>query len=986
MKALVKIQGGEREEITVDADRLASDLRQQTTSEVRFDHGSRALYATAGGNYRQIPIGVVVPRHEEDVIRTIEICRKYAAPLLARGGGTSLAGQCCNVAVVVDCSKYLRGIVELDPKHKRARVQPGVVLDDLRNAAEKYHLTFAPDPSTHDHCTLGGMIGNNSCGVHSVMGGKTVDNIEQLRVITYDGLQLTVGPTSEAELESIIRAGGRRGEIYAGLLSLRDKYANLIRERYPKIPRRVSGYNLDQLLPENGFHVARALVGSEGTCITILEAVTRLVDSPPARSLVLLGYRDVYSAGDHVVDILNFGPIGLEGMDDRLIADMQRKHIHPEDTKLLPAGKGWLLAEFGGRDKQEADANARRMMDALSRSPNAPAMKLFDDPAEEEQVWKTRESGLGATAFVPDRPPTWEGWEDSAVPPEKLGGYLRDFRGLLDRYGYACDLYGHFGQGCVHTRIDFDLVTADGIRKYRAFVHDAANLVVRYGGSLSGEHGDGQSRAELLPIMFGQELIQAFREFKQIWDPQWKMNPGKVVDPYRVDENLRLGVDYSPKTPATNFARFDEAESFADAALRCVGVGKCRREGGGTMCPSYMVTHEEKHSTRGRARLLFEIMRGDFLRDAWRDESVHDALDLCLSCKGCKGDCPLNVDMATYKAEFLSHYYEHHARPVNAYAIGLIHWWARMASHAPSLVNTVTHAPLLGRFIKMLGGISTAREIPKFASEPFTTRQAKRAGSHRWVVDEDFPENSVILWPDTFNNYFEPNVLESAYQVLKANGFSVRLPRKHLCCGRPLYDYGMLKTAMRMLRKIIHELRAEIRAGIPLLVMEPSCAAVFRDELKNMLPHDQDAMRLREQTFVLSEFLKSKNISLPRISKKAIVQMHCHHKAIFGAQTEQEVLKDLGLHFEVPDSGCCGMAGGFGYERDHYDVSLAVGERVLLPMVRAASPDTLLIADGFSCREQVRQTTGRKAVHLAEVIASAMQNQQRDSEMPGKAA
>jgi Fe-S oxidoreductase len=415
-------------------------------------------------------------------------------------------------------------------------------------------------------------------------------------------------------------------------------------------------------------------------------------------------------------------------------------------------------------------------------------------------------------------------------------------------------------------------------------------------------------------------------------------------------------------------------------------VGKCRREGGGTMCPSYMVTHEEKHSTRGRARLLFEIMRGDFLRDAWRDESVHDALDLCLSCKGCKGDCPLNVDMATYKAEFLSHYYEHHARPVNAYAIGLIHWWARMASHAPSLVNTVTHAPLLGRFIKMLGGISTAREIPKFASEPFTTRQAKRAGSHRWVVDEDFPENSVILWPDTFNNYFEPNVLESAYQVLKANGFSVRLPRTHLCCGRPLYDYGMLKTAMRMLRKIIHELRAEIRAGIPLLVMEPSCAAVFRDELKNMLPHDQDAMRLREQTFVLSEFLKSKNISLPRISKKAIVQMHCHHKAIFGAQTEQEVLKDLGLHFEVPDSGCCGMAGGFGYERDHYDVSLAVGERVLLPMVRAASPDTLLIADGFSCREQVRQTTGRKAVHLAEVIASAMQNQQRDSEMPGKAA
>jgi FAD/FMN-containing dehydrogenase/Fe-S oxidoreductase len=987
MKAVVKIQGGGHQEINVAAESLATDLRRQTSAEVRFDNGSRALYATAGGNYRQIPIGVVIPRSEDDVIETIAVCRKYAAPVLARGGGTSLAGQCCNVAVVIDCSKYLRGILELNQEKKCARVQPGVVLDDLRNAAEKYHLTFAPDPSTHDHCTLGGMIGNNSCGVHSVMGGKTVDNVEQLRVITYEGLQLTVGATSEVELENIIRAGGRRGEIYAALRRLRDTYAHLIRQRYPKIPRRVSGYNLDQLLPENGFHVAKALVGSEGTCVTILEAVTRLVDSPPARTLVLLGYPDVYSAGDHVADILEFGPIGLEGMDDRLIADMQRKGIHPEDTKLLPPGKGWLLAEFGGHDRQEADANAGRMMDALRQKPNAPSMKLFDDPAEEKQVWKTREAGLGATAFVPDRPPTWEGWEDSAVPPAKLGSYLRDFRALLDRYNYGCDLYGHFGQGCVHTRIDFGLTTAEGIAKYRAFVHDAANLVVCHGGSLSGEHGDGQSRAELLPIMFGEELIQAFREFKQIWDPQWKMNPGKVVDPYRVDENLRLGKNYSPKTPTTYFARFDEAESFADAALRCVGVGKCRREGGGTMCPSYMVTHEEKHSTRGRARLLFEIMRGDFLQDGWRDESVHEALDLCLSCKGCKGDCPLNVDMATYKAEFLSHYYEHHARPTNAYAIGLIHWWARIASHAPSLVNLVTHAPLLGRLMKTMGRISTKREIPKFASGPFTTRQAKRAGHRRGAIEGSFPENSVILWPDTFNNYFEPEVLESAYQILKRSGFSVRLPRRSLCCGRPLYDYGMLKAAKRMLKDIIHQLRAEIRAGIPLVVMEPSCAAVFRDELKNMLPHDQDAIRLREQTFVLSEFLKKKNIPLPKVLRKAIVQMHCHHKAIFGTQTEQEALEKLGLDFEILDSGCCGMAGGFGYEHDHYDVSVKVGERVLLPAARAASSDTLLIADGFSCREQVRQCTGRRAMHLAEVIARGMRDQQiSEAEAPHKAA
>ena len=976
MKVMVKTAGGEKKQLNVEAEKLAQRLRESTQAEVRFDDGSRALYAAAGGNYRQVPIGVVVPRTEQDIIQTMSLCHEFGAPVLARGGGTSLAGQCCNVAVVVDCSKYLRGILELDPKAKRARVQPGVVLDDLRNAAEKHHLTFAPDPSTHDHCTLGGMIGNNSCGVHSVMGGKTVENVEELRVLTYDGLQLTVGATSNEQFAQIIAEGGRRAEIYTKLRDLRDRYADQIRARYPKIPRRVSGYNLDDLLPENGFHVAKALVGTEGTCVTVLEAVTRLIDSPPYRSLVILGYPDVYSAGDHVVRVMEFHPIGLEGMDDRLIKDMQRKHMHPEDASLLPKGNGWLLVEFGGQSKEEADANAKKMMEALKKESDAPTMKLFDDKKEEEQVWKTRESGLGATAFVPDSPITWEGWEDAAVPPANLGKYLRDFRALLDRYHYGCDLYGHFGQGCVHTRIDFDLFTAKGIATYRSFVHDAAHLVVKHGGSLSGEHGDGQSRAELLPIMFGEELVGAFREFKTIWDPQWKMNPGKIVDPYRVDENLRIGTSYSPQIPKTHFVQFGDDKSFPDAAMRCVGVGKCRREGTGTMCPSYMVTHEEKDSTRGRARLLFEIMRGDFLQDRWRDEGVRDALDLCLSCKGCKSDCPVNVDMATYKSEFLSHYYEGRIRPPNAYAIGFIHWWSRLASHAPALVNAAMHAPGLGNLAKRLAGVSVKREIPRFASEPFTRAWKKQVNKNGRPNRPHQVQGKVILWPDTFNNYFEPSILHSAAQVLQYAGFDVRLPMKQLCCGRPLYDYGMLTTAKRLLQNTIRSLQAEIRAGIPLVILEPSCAAVFRDELKNMLPHDQDAQRLSKQTFILSEFLEQHNFRPPKLEKKALVQVHCHHKAVMSADSEQKLLKNLGIDFEVLDSGCCGMAGGFGYEADHYDVSIAAGERVLLPAVRAASADTLLIADGFSCREQILQQTGRNAFHPCQVVHMAIDQQQ----------
>lgn len=958
--------------LRIDAAALESDLRSALDGEVRFDAGSRALYATDGSNYRQVPIGVVVPRSIEDVVRTIAIARRHGAPILARGGGTSLAGQCCNYAVVLDCSKYFHHIIELDPDRKRARVQPGLVLDDLRNAAERHHLTFGPDPSTHNHCTLGGMIGNNSCGVHSVMAGETCDNVHRLEVLTYDGQRLSVGATSDEEYHRIISAGGRTADIYRRLRSLRDRYADEIRRRFPKLPRRVSGYNLPALLPENGFNVAHALVGSECTCVTILEADVRLVDSPPVRSLLVLGYPDVYCAGDHVPDILTHRPIGLEGMDQDLVDDMVKMRIHPQDVRLLPHGEGWLLVEFGGNSKQEADDRARACMEALKKQPHPPSMKLFDNPRQEDILWTVRKSGLGATAHVPGERVTWEGWEDSSVSPERLGDYLRALRNLFDKYDYGCALYGHFGQGCVHTRIDFDLETASGIRKFRSFLFEAADLVLSFGGSLSGEHGDGQSRAELLPKMFGDELMGAFREFKSIWDPDWKMNPGKIVEPYRVDENLRLGTDYRPSDPPTHFQFPDDDYSFSRATIRCVGVGECRREQGKTMCPSYRVTREEMHSTRGRARLLFEMLEGDPLTGGWRDPHVKEALDLCLACKGCKGDCPVNVDMATYKAEFLSHYYDGRIRPRQAYSMGLIYWWARLASWFPRAANLATQTPGLRRLVQRLGGISTARRMPPFATESFVDWFRSRGAARR-------TGRSVLLWPDTFNNYFMPHTARAATLALEALGYEVRIPTRSLCCGRPLYDFGMLDLAKRQLRQILDHLRTDIRAGTAIVALEPSCAAVFRDELMNLFPHDEDAKRLSRQVCTLAEFLDHHppQRRLPRLDHEAIVHGHCHQKAVLGLDSEEKILKEMGLRYHVLDSGCCGMSGSFGFTDKHYETSLRIGELVLLPAVRRAEPGTLVLADGFSCRQQIEQTTDRRGLHLAEALHLALLEERR---------
>lgn len=958
-----------------DAESLQEELSKRIEGEVRFDSASKAIYATDASNYRQVPIGVVIPRTRQDVIETIAVCRKFSAPVLSRGGGTSLAGQCCNTAVVIDWSKYLNRVVELNVDDRFARVEPGTICDDLVNAARRHDLTYAPDPATHDHCCFGGMLGNNSCGAHAQMNGPAVNNVEAMEILLYDGTRMNVGWLSEAEWQSRLKGDGRESEIYAKLMSLRQRYQALIKSRYPKIVRRISGYNLDHLIPnEHGMvNIARALVGSEGTCVTFLEAKVTLVYNQPKRVVLVLGYPDVYQAADHLLEVLEFKPIALEGIDYRLYENVQKKGgLHSEHLSLLPAGHGWLMAQFGSASTEESKEIAERLCQKLKKQLHPPSMRLLVDTQQQRNLWDVREAGLGATAFVPGEKDTWPGWEDSAVAPEKVGGYLRDLRKLFDKYDLNPSLYGHFGQGCIHCRIDFNLVTTDGVQKYREFMNEATDLIVAYGGSFSGEHGDGQSRAEFLGKIFGPELIEAFREFKSIWDPDWKMNPGKIVDPYRIDENLRLGPEYNPPQPETYFKFPDDQGSFARATLRCVGVGKCRRLSGtgeqATMCPSFMVTREERDTTRGRAHALFEMLEGNVIENGWRDEGVKETLDLCLACKGCKGDCPVNVDMATYKAEFLSHYWEGRWRPRSAYAFGWIDKWAQVAAFFPGFLNIATRVPVLNSIAKEIAGMPHQRSIPSFAPQTFKAwfKKRKRAevGGQR-----------VILWPDTFNNFFHPETAIAATEVLQSAGCEVLVPNRHYCCGRPLYDYGFLDQAKAHLEDIMDGLGAEIDRGTPIVVLEPSCCSVFRDELTGLFPESPRAQKLKHQTFTISEFLeKQPHFVPPTLRKKALVHGHCHHKAIMRMKDEEALLKKIGLEYEILDSGCCGMAGSFGFEKDKYILSASVGERVLLPAVRRAEPSTLVIADGFSCKEQIRQLTDRHALHMAEVLSLAMHN------------
>jgi FAD/FMN-containing dehydrogenase/Fe-S oxidoreductase len=966
----------------VDPRRLERDLLGRVDAEVRFDAGSRAAYSTDGSNFRQVPIGVVVPRTVEAAAEAVAVCREHGAPVLSRGGGTSLAGQCTNTAVVLDWSKYCHRLVSVDAKARTCVVEPGIVLDVLNERLSSTGLSYGPKPSTHMNCTLGGMIGNNSCGATAQRTGKVVDNIAGLEVLLYDGTRFWCRPVSDDEYAQIERRGDRRAEIYRRLRQLRDTYADQIRDAYPAIPRRVSGYNLDSLLPEHGFDVAGLLVGSESTLVTVLRAELKLVPVQAERSLVVLGYPSIDKAGDAVPAILPHEPIALEGLDDRLIHDEQIKHMNAKALQELPEGAAYLMVQFGGDSREEVDQAAQRMLDALEGTEHDPSVKFLDEPEREDELWLAREAGLGATAHVPGQPDTFEGWEDSAVGPESLGDYLRDLNKLYDEFGYSSDLmpslYGHFGQGCVHTRIPFDLYTSEGVAKYRRFMERAADLVVAHGGSLSGEHGDGQSRGELLVKMFGPELVRAFGELKAVFDPDNKMNPGKVVEPARLDEHLRLGGSWAPAAPQDLFFRYPhDGGSFAQAANRCVGVGKCRQhtnDGGAVMCPSYQVTLEEEDSTRGRARLLFEMLNGHGdspVADGWRSEAVRDALDLCLACKGCKKDCPADVDMATYKAEFLAHHWQGRQwrRPRSDLALGWLPVMASLVSRLrlAGIVNALTHTPGLHRAAALAGGVEP-REMPLFAG---TTLQ-------RWYAARgprgDGRLGTVMLWPDTFSNHLHPHVGQAAVEVLEAAGWRVEIPDGPLCCGLTWISTGQLATGKRVLQRTVAALADHVRAGGLVVGLEPSCTAVFRADAAELFPDDQDVLRLRDHVVTLAELLTQHTPGWqpPPLHRTVLAQVHCHQHAVMGWDADGELLEKAGAKAEHLESGCCGLAGNFGFQPGHAEVSEACAERVLLPRLREAPTDAVVLADGFSCRTQIHEldSGGREAMHLSELLAA----------------
>ncbi len=970
--------GGEVDRCDLDEPRrlaLERQLRATVRGDVMFDSANRAAYATDSSNYRQVPLGVVCPRDHDDVVSVMRACAAFGAPVVARGGGTSLAGQACNVAVVVDTSRYMTRIVRLDPDSAQAIVETGVVLDDLRRAAEEHGLTFGPDPATHAWCTIGGMVGNNSCGTHALYAGKTVDNVERLRVVTYGGETLDVGAYDERAYGAAVAGGGPLSSILGGLRELAARYGPAIRQTYPDIPRRVSGFNLDQLLPEAGFHVARALVGTESTCGIVTEATLRLTRSPGHRRVVVLGFPDIFAAADAVPALVAFPLLGLEGFDRTLVEQMHKHRLNLEHLPLLPGGDGWLLAELGDDTAERADAATTRFIEAL---PAGVRWRRYDDPSEQQRVWAIRESGLGATALRLDGTHNLEGWEDAAVPIDKLGSYLRAMTKIWQRYGYSGAWYGHFGQGCVHTRNNFDLRTVDGLRKYRAYVEESADLVVSLGGSLSGEHGDGQARGELLARMFGDELVGAFRQFKAIFDPLGKMNPGKVVDPYPLDTNLRFGPAHQEVESRPRFFAFrGDGGSFQRAVERCVGVGRCRRDDSGVMCPSYRVTRDERHSTRGRAKLLAEMFQGQVTPRTWRNRDVKEALDLCLSCKGCVVDCPTHVDMATYKSEFLAHHYAHRLRPRAMYALGLIPLAARVATRLPRVANAMLSAPGVSNVLKRVAGVTTARPAPTFAKMSWRRGiRAQKSGGGRRL------DASVVVWPDTFTDAFRPQLGRDTVAILEAFGETVAVPDAWACCGRPLYDTGMLKLARRWLTSLLDVLDPWIASGTPVVVVEPSCLAAFRDELPALLPDDPRAEKLSRLARSLAEHLvdhpRFDEVLAPSPSGLALppsvpppsyaVHPHCHARVSGAAAADVRLLERLGATVEALDAGCCGMAGSFGFRAEHEKWARKIGEDWWLPRVRRAAESSAVVVDGFSCSTQLEHLNGGPCITTVDIV------------------
>ncbi|WUH93053.1 FAD-binding oxidoreductase [Streptomyces sp. NBC_00433] len=942
-------------------------LRGIVRGEVEWGAGERAVMTMDASNYRRVPLGVVAPADAEDVAAALEVCREHGVPVTARGGGTSIAGQAIGTGVVMDFTRHMNRLLEIDPAALTARVQPGLVLDDLRRAAAPHGLTFGPDPSTHSRCTLGGMIGNNACGSHSVAWGTTADNVRALDLLTYRGEPVGLrAPADGSAMPDRLRDG---------LARLTDGHLALLRTAFPQLPRRISGYALDSLLPEHGRDVVRAFTGSEGTLGVLTEATVALVPAPGARALAVLGYADESAAAQAAHLLLAWQPLTVEGMAADLVGESAAAE--------LPRGGAWLFVETGGDSPAQAQARAREI---CRTADGVTGHAVVADPARQRALWRIREDAAGTATRMPDGTEAWPGWEDCAVPPARLGAYLRDFRALLADHGLRGAPYGHFGDGCVHVRIDFDLVDPAGVARFRRFSEAAADLVVSHGGSLSGEHGDGRARAELLPKMYGPDVIALFSDFKDLWDPDGGLNPGTLVRPDPIDSNLRFAAlpSAASRPVDVEFTYPGDGGDFVAAVRRCVGVAKCRTSaavgdgGSAVMCPSFRVTGEERHSTRGRARLLHEMLAGEVVTDGWKSAEVKGALDLCLSCKGCRSDCPVEVDMATYKAEFLHQHYRGRLRPRAHYSMGWLPVWLKIAQKFARPLNFLGRTRSTAWVAKRIAGIANERDMPELAPETFTrwwdtsdTNEGRRrpAGGSRDAA------RTVVLWPDTFTDHLSPEVGRAAVRVLRAAGLRVTTPPAAVCCGLTWVSTGQLDRAKAVMRRTLDRLAPVLDAGLPLVVLEPSCAAALRADLPELLgTRDPRAARLASSVRTLAEALEeyAPGWDPPRVDRTAVGQTHCHQHAVLGDAADRRLRERAGLTGELT-GGCCGLAGNFGFEDGHYEVSAACAEEALLPALRAAGPDAAVLADGFSCRTQIAQLAGGpRARHLAEVLAEAL--------------
>jgi len=948
---------------------LAQELQRSIEGDVRFDTYSRLLYSTDASMYQMEPIGVVIPRHADDVRTAIEIANRHATPLLPRGGGTSLTGQTVNRALVMDFTPHMAGVLEVNKEELWARVQPGLVQDELNHHVRPLGLLFGPDTSTSNRATIGGMLGNNSGGSHSIAYGLTIDHAIELQTILADGTRAVFGELTPAAFEAKTRAPGLEGEIYRTVARIRDQYRDEIARRYPKHWRRVCGYNLDELIKDRPLNMARLIVGSEGTFLTVVEAKVRLVRRPPKTAVDVIHYHDMQEALESSQTILETGPYAVE-LTDKMILDLARGNIEQSKRMGFVQGdpKAILIVEYAGESDAEVKAKVEALEARRQRGRFGYAAHIALDAGEQQSIWKLRKAGLGLLLGMKGEAKPIAFVEDTAVDPKHLPEFVPRFRDIMRKHGAEGAYYGHCSVGCLHIRPVIDLKTARGLEQVEAMAGDIFDLVLEYGGAISSEHGDGRARSPFLERVYGPVIMRAFREIKSAFDPRNLMNPGNIVAAVGVTEHLRYGPTYKTWEPKT-LLDFSSQGGFAAAVEMCNGVGVCRKKLEGTMCPSYMATRDEEHTTRGRANALRAVLSGRVPSSDFAGKRLYEVMDLCLECKGCKAECPSNVDMAKLKYEFLNHYHSVHGLPLRNRLFGHIAKVSAWGSRLAPLSNWLAASRPNRLLMEKLFGIDPRRPLPAFARETFT------AWFDRRRPRRDAPRGGVVLFHDTFVTYNAPDVGRAAVELLEAAGYAVELVDK-ICCGRPLISKGMLGVAKSHAEWNVARLAPLVARGLPIVGLEPSCLLTLRDEYVDLLRTD-DAQEVARASFLLDEFLlreRSRGLTLPFKAgpRRAVLHGHCHQKALVGTAPTVAALTWAGFQVSEVDSGCCGMAGSFGFEKEHYDISVTLGNRRLAPAVKAAPEDAEVIAPGISCRQQIQHLTGRRAKHPAEVLRESL--------------